>query len=49
MSFRLEKGMVRYAEAGTFASAPACGRLEQLLPVLHDLAAIAEVAASRGQ
>jgi hypothetical protein len=46
-TFKLEKGMVRYAEMGTFSDAPACARLEQMLPVLHDLADIAEVAAER--
>jgi hypothetical protein len=45
ISFRLEKGTVRYAELGDFSSEQACARLEQMLPVLHDLAAIAEVAA----
>jgi hypothetical protein len=47
VSFRLEKGMVRYAEMGNFSSEPATLRLEQMLPVLHDLADIAEVAAGR--
>ncbi len=46
-SFKLESGMVRYAETGTFSDASACARLEQMLPVLHDLADIAEVAAGR--
>ena len=45
--FRLEKGTVRYAELGDFSSDSACARLEQMLPVLYDLADIAEVAAAR--
>jgi hypothetical protein len=48
ISFRLEKGMVRYAELGSFSSEPACARLERMLPVLTDLAAVAEVAADGG-
>ena len=46
-TFKLENGLVRYAEIGSFSDAPACTRLEQMLPVLHDLADIAEVAAER--
>lgn len=47
--FRLENGMVRYAEIGTFADAKACARLEQMLPLLQDLADITEVAAERSK
>jgi hypothetical protein len=46
-TFKLENGLVRYAEIGAFSDAPACARMEQMLPVLHDLADIAEVAAER--
>lgn len=46
-NFRLEKGTVRYAEIGDFSSDSVCARLEQMLPVLNDLADIAEVAAAR--
>ncbi len=46
-TFKLENGMVRYAEVGSFSDTPACARLERMLPVLHDLADIAEVAAER--
>ncbi len=48
-SFKLENGMVRYAEVGSFSDAPACVRLERMLPVLHDLADLAEVAAERSK
>lgn len=46
-SFRLVDGAVRYAETGSYSSAPGCVRMETMLPVLHDLADIAEVAAGR--
>lgn len=46
-AFKLENGMVRYVEIGSFSDAPACARLEQMLPVVQDLADIAEVAAER--
>lgn len=46
-NFKLVDGTVRYAEVGTFADPRACTRLEQMLPVLHDLADITEVAAEQ--
>jgi hypothetical protein len=46
-NFKLVNGTVRYAEVGTFADPRACTRLEQMLPVLHDLADITEVAAEQ--
>jgi len=46
-NFKLADGTVRYAEVGTFADPRACTRLEQMLPVLHYLADITEVAAER--
>ena len=46
-NFKLEQAAVQYAERGTFADAHDCARFEQLLPVLHDLADIAEVSAER--
>jgi len=45
--FRLEDGRVRYAEQGTF-SEERCGRYEAMLPLLCDLADVAEVEASMG-
>jgi hypothetical protein len=48
-SFRLANGVVRYAEGGNFSFGSACARLEQMLPVLHDLADIAEVAAGNSR
>lgn len=42
---KLEAGAVRYAEQGTF-SAERCARYEALLPLLCDLADVAEVSAS---
>lgn len=42
---KLETGAVRYAEQGTF-TAERCARYEALLPVLCDLADVAEVSAS---
>jgi hypothetical protein len=39
---------VRYAEHGTFADANDCTRFEQMLPLLHELADLAEVSAERG-
>jgi len=47
-NFKLETTSVRYAERGTFADADDCTRFEQLLPLLHELADIAEVSAERG-
>jgi hypothetical protein len=46
-NFKLRQAAVQYAERGTFADANDCARFEQLLPVLHDLADIAEVSAER--
>jgi hypothetical protein len=47
-NFKLETTSVCYAERGTFADANDGARFEQLLPLLHDLADIAEVSAERG-
>ena len=47
-NFKLEEAAVRYAEHGSFGDPADCARFEQLLPVLHDLADIAEVSAERG-
>jgi hypothetical protein len=44
-NFQLETAAVRYAEHGTFADPNDCLRFEQLLPLLHELADIAEVSA----
>jgi hypothetical protein len=43
--FKLEEGWVCYAEQGRFSSEATLRRLESLLPVLHDLADVAEVCA----
>jgi len=43
--FRTEKGLVCYVEPGGFYSEPALVRLESLLPLLNDLADVAEVCA----
>ena len=45
--FKLEAGVVRYAEQGNF-NGERCARYETLLPLLCDLAAVAEVEASFG-
>jgi hypothetical protein len=47
--FKLEEGWVCYTEQGGFASEPAVRRLEGLLPLLHELADIAEVCAGPGR
>ena len=47
-NFKLQQAAVVYAEHGTFADPNDGARFEQLLPVLHDLAAIAEVSAEHG-
>ena len=46
-NFKLQQTAVVYAEHGTFADPNDCARFELLLPVLHDLADIAEVSAER--
>lgn len=46
-NFQLRQTAVRYAEHGTFADPDDCTRFEQLLPVMQDLADIAEVSAER--
>lgn len=43
--FKLEEAALFYAENGTFADAATCARLEQMLPLLNELADIAEVSA----
>ncbi len=47
--FKLEEGWVCYTEQGALASEPAVRRLEGLLPLLHELADIAEVCAGPGR
>jgi len=47
-NFQLQLAAIRYAEHGSFADATDCTRFEQMLPLLHDLADIAEVSAERG-
>jgi hypothetical protein len=42
-SYKLEAGLVRYAEEGQFSDAELVTRLETRLPLLHDLADVAEV------
>lgn len=42
---KLEQGWVTYAELGLFADEAKIARLETILPVLHDLADVAEVCA----
>lgn len=46
--FKLEQGWVCYAEQGRLSSEAALRKLESLLPVLHDLADVAEVCADAG-
>jgi hypothetical protein len=46
-NFKLQQAAVVYAEHGMFDDPNDCARFEQLLPVLHDLADIAEVSAER--
>ncbi len=43
--FRTEKGLVCYVEPGGFYHEPALTRIESLLPLLNDLADVAEVCA----
>jgi len=45
-SYKLEAGVVRYAELGSFSDAALVARLESRLPLLHDLADVGEVFAS---
>lgn len=47
-AFRLERGEVVYAERGSLGRAKVLNRLESILPVLQDLADVAEVAAGAG-
>ncbi|MDP1579688.1 MAG: hypothetical protein Q8M02_05385 [Candidatus Didemnitutus sp.] len=44
--FKLEDGWVSYAERGSFSSERHVARLESLVPVLYDLADVAEVCAA---
>ena len=46
-SFKLEAGAVRYAEQGSFSDARQSDRLEQKVPLLQDLADLAEVFAEQ--
>ncbi len=45
-NFKLEDGWVSYAEQGSFSSERHVARLESLVPVLYDLADVAEVCAA---
>lgn len=47
--YKLEQGPVHYAEQGGFASAAVLARLERQLPLLHELADVAEVFANTGR
>jgi hypothetical protein len=47
--YKLEQGPVHYAEQGSFASAAILERLERQLPLLHELADVAEVFAGTGR
>ncbi len=47
--YKLESGPVHYAEQGAFASAAVLERLERQLPLLHELADVAEVFAHTGR
>jgi hypothetical protein len=47
--YKLEQGPVFYAEQGAFASAAVLARLERQLPLLHELADVAEVFAGTGR
>jgi hypothetical protein len=47
--FRTEEGFVCYAEVGSMHSEPKVARLESLLPLLRDLADVAEVCAGADQ
>jgi hypothetical protein len=44
-AYRLEKGLVQYVEQGSFTRAEILEQLERQLPLLHELADVAEVAA----
>ncbi len=46
-NFKLEQNLLRYAERGSFADAEASLRLQHMLPLLNDLADIAETAADQ--
>lgn len=47
--YKLENGLVQYVEQGHLASAEVMARLERQLPLLHELADVAEVFASTGR
>jgi len=47
--YKLEQGPVFYAEQGAFASTAVLERLERQLPLLHELADVAEVFAGTGR
>ena len=47
--FKLEEGWVCYVEQGRFANDATTRKLESLVPLLHDLADIAEVCAGPGR
>ena len=47
VSVKLASGLVQYVEEGTFSKAEIGLRLESQLPLLHDLADVAEVSAGR--
>jgi hypothetical protein len=47
--YKLEKGVVQYAEHGHLSGEAVLARLEQQLPLLHELADVAEVFAGTGR
>ncbi|WP_438480360.1 hypothetical protein [Oleiharenicola lentus] len=48
-SYKLADGWVQFAEHGSFATPEVIARLETKLPLLHDLADVAEVGAAGGR
>lgn len=47
--YKLENGLVQYVEQGHLSSAEVLARLERQLPLLHELADVAEVFATTGR
>ena len=47
--YKLENGLVQYVEQGHLSSAEVLARLERQLPLLHELADVAEVFAGPGR
>jgi hypothetical protein len=44
MEFKLEAGIVRYAEMGAFSNGNSCNRCQRVVGIVCDLAEVAEVA-----